>query len=61
MTSHYTTGMWRVNFGNGQVVSVPSKKAGVRLLAELSDCFAYLERYYPGYADDPGDWFRVRT
>lgn len=55
---HGYTFMWRINYGQGQVDAVASKKAGVAAL-RLCDGYAYLQRYETGTADDPGMWVTV--
>lgn len=57
--------MYRANEGNGQVG--PTRRTAKEARADLVDidgnvnAFGWVERYHHGTADDPGDWFRVRT
>lgn len=52
--------MVRVNFGNGQVYDVATVAEGFRFIRETDASMAWVERYMPGTADDPGCWVRVR-
>lgn len=47
--------MWRINYGNGQVDAVSSKREGMTFL-RTCDEYTVLQRYESGSADDPGMW-----
>jgi hypothetical protein len=55
--------LYRVTEGNGQVsCQYGSKRAAIAQLklSLVTNASARLQRYFPGTADEPGDWFRVQ-
>lgn len=55
--------MYRINYGNGQVSETfRDLRAAMRALRAESGSVGHpacIERYEPGTADDPGDWFPI--
>ena len=57
---------YRINYGNGQVSETMTdptvaRREYARTRAELYGEYARLQRYEVGSADEPGDWFTMRT
>lgn len=50
---------YRVNYGQGQVSGLLSRKEAQRH-AQVSGCGAFVQRYEPGDAECPGVWVRLR-
>lgn len=54
---------WRWNYGNGQVGNSRTRRADAERDGASNDAggIGWLDFYYPGFADDPGDWIRARV
>lgn len=52
---------YRINYGNGQVSSTfASRKAVWEAYDRNGEAFAWVQKYEPGTADEPGEWFTAK-